>query len=64
MQLGAGEVLLNVAMRFSPDLRSGELADAIERITSRIRRERPEVTHVFIEAQPPRRHSMRVDRGG
>jgi divalent metal cation (Fe/Co/Zn/Cd) transporter len=64
MQLGAGEVLLNVAMRFSPNLRSGELADAIERITSRIRRERPEVTHVFIEAQPPRRPSMRVDRGG
>jgi cation diffusion facilitator family transporter len=67
MQLGAGEVLLNVAMRFSPDLRSGELADAIERITSRIRRERPEVTHVFIEAQPPGRQDRHVEgahRGG
>jgi divalent metal cation (Fe/Co/Zn/Cd) transporter len=52
MQLGAGEVLLNVGVRFKPGLGSEELSAAVERMTTRIRSEQPEVTRVFIAEQP------------
>jgi cation diffusion facilitator family transporter len=51
MQLGPDEVLLAVALRFSPALRVRELELAIDRLEEKIRQEEPEIKRIFIEAE-------------
>jgi cation diffusion facilitator family transporter len=55
MQLGPNAVLLAVAIEFAPELSGEEVAQTIERLEEKVRRERPEVEHMYIEAQSFRR---------
>jgi cation diffusion facilitator family transporter len=51
MHLGPAELLLNLDVEFNPDLDFPEIAQAIERLESNIRKEHPEVKRIFIEAR-------------
>ncbi|HEX8711644.1 MAG TPA: cation diffusion facilitator family transporter [Terracidiphilus sp.] len=57
MQLGPGQVLLNIELRFREGLDRDGIEAAIDRIEAGIRRKSPEVTRIFIEAESlkPRR---------
>jgi len=48
---GPDTVLLNMDIQFRPDLPSGEVEDAVDRIERAIRRDHPEVKTIFIEAE-------------
>ncbi len=51
MHLGPAELLLNIDVQFRRNLTYPELAHAIERLEAAIRRRRPMVTSIFIEAR-------------
>ncbi len=51
MQLGPHEVLLNLEIQFCKHLSSEELALAVERLEGKIKRQHPDVKHIFIEAK-------------
>ena len=48
---GPETVLLNMDIQFRPDLPSGEVEDAVDRIERAIRRDHPEIKTIFIEAE-------------
>lgn len=50
MQMGPGEVLVNIQLGFAGSLEGGEVVEAVGRIEQRIRREFPAVNQIFIEA--------------
>jgi divalent metal cation (Fe/Co/Zn/Cd) transporter len=54
MQLGPDEILVNLGVKFREGIGARELAGSIDRIERAIRREHPQVTRVFIEAEPLR----------
>ena len=51
MHLGPKEVLLNLDLRFRPDLRADEIPAVIDRLERAIHEVHPEVTQIFIEAK-------------
>jgi cation diffusion facilitator family transporter len=51
MQLGPDEVLVNLGVQFRGGLGAEEIARTIDRLEEAIRREHPQVTRVFIEAE-------------
>ena len=51
MQLGPDQVLLAVALRFSPHLQVRELELTIDRLEQKIRQEEPAIKRIFIEAE-------------
>jgi cation diffusion facilitator family transporter len=51
MHFGPHDVLLTLDVRFQKDLRSGEIASAINRLEARIRDRHAEIRHIFIEAK-------------
>ena len=55
MQLGPNQVLLNVDIRFRPDLDVRQLESAIDRIESGIRQQEPSIERIYIEADSLRR---------
>jgi cation diffusion facilitator family transporter len=57
MQLAPNEVLLILTTRFRPGLAVTELGQALERIENRIRRELPDVRHIFIDIEGLAAHS-------
>jgi divalent metal cation (Fe/Co/Zn/Cd) transporter len=50
MQLGPDEVLLNLDVRFHPNLSASEQIAAVDRLEHDIRRAFPQVKRIFIEA--------------
>lgn len=56
MQLGPESVLVGLDVAFQPDSTAREIAQAIERLEDGIKRERPEVRFLYIEAQSLRRN--------
>jgi cation diffusion facilitator family transporter len=48
---GPETVLLNMDIQFRPDLPSGEVEDAVDRIERAIRQDHPEIKTIFIEAE-------------
>jgi cation diffusion facilitator family transporter len=51
MHLGPDDVLVTLEIEFQPNLTAAEVAAAIERLDRAIRSARPEVKHLYIEAQ-------------
>jgi divalent metal cation (Fe/Co/Zn/Cd) transporter len=51
MHLGPHEVLLNLDVRFRPDLSAEEVMMAVDRLERAIRQQHPEVKRIFIEAE-------------
>lgn len=51
MHFGPHDVLLTLDVRFQKDLKSGEIAAAINRLEAKIRDRHPEIKHIFIEAK-------------
>ncbi|MEC4816635.1 MAG: cation diffusion facilitator family transporter [Scytonema sp. PMC 1069.18] len=51
MHLSPQEVLLNLDIQFCKQLSTEELASAVDRIEEKIRRQHPEIKHIFIEAK-------------
>ncbi len=51
MQLGPGQVLLNIELRFRHGLDRDGIEAAIDRVETEIRRKAPEVTRIYIEAE-------------
>lgn len=51
MHLGPDEVLLNIDIEFQPHLSAEEIALAIDRLESTIRKAHPQVSRIFIEAE-------------
>ena len=51
MHFGPHDVLLTLDVRFQKELRSGEIASAINRLEAKIRDRHPEIKHIFIEAK-------------
>jgi cation diffusion facilitator family transporter len=51
MHLGPRDVLLTLDIRFQKDLKSGEIASAVNRLEAKIRDRHPEIRHIFIEAK-------------
>ena len=49
MQLGAEQVLLNASLSFRDDIEGPQLAAAIDRLTTNIRRAHPDVRPIFIQ---------------
>ncbi len=52
MQLGPNDLLVNLGVQFQPDLDAVEIIRAIDELERAIRREHPQVTRVFVEAEP------------
>jgi cation diffusion facilitator family transporter len=51
MHLGPGQVLLNLDIEFHPDLSASEITAAVDRLEAGIRKERPSIKRIFIEAE-------------
>ena len=51
MHFGPNDVLLTLDVRFQKDLKSGDIASAINRLEAKIRDRHPEIRHIFIEAK-------------
>jgi cation diffusion facilitator family transporter len=51
MHFGPDQVLLNLDVEFRPDLSAAEITAAVDRLEAGIRRERPRIKRIFIEAQ-------------
>lgn len=51
MHFGPNDVLLALEVRFKRHLRTGQIADAINRLEEKIRSKHPELKHIFIEAK-------------
>jgi len=51
MHFGPHDVLLTLDIRFRKELRSGEIAAAVNRLEANIRHRHPEIKHIFIEAK-------------
>ena len=50
MQLGPGAVLVAADLRFAPRLSADAVAAAVRRLEAQLRRVRPEIRQVFVEA--------------
>ncbi len=55
MHLAPRQILLNLDLEFKPRISSDEVAAAVDRVEASVRREYPEVTNIFIEAEALRR---------
>lgn len=65
LHLGPNQVLLAVELQFRDQLSADQVADAIDRVESAIRKRHPQVSHIFLEAESitaPRR-SPKNDAG-
>ena len=51
LHFGPQEILLNLEIEFKGDLETGELASAVERLETSIRKQHAEVKNIFIEAK-------------
>ncbi|MFP4347373.1 MAG: cation diffusion facilitator family transporter [Desulfococcaceae bacterium] len=51
MHFGPNEVLLNLNVQFKKQLSSSEIAAAVDRLESSIRKKHPEIKRIFIEAE-------------
>jgi cation diffusion facilitator family transporter len=51
MHFGPDQVLLNLDIEFRPNLSASEVAAAVDRLEASIRRERPSIKRIFIEAE-------------
>lgn len=51
MHFGPGQVLLNLDIEFRPDLSASEITAAVDRLEAGIRKERPSIKRIFIEAE-------------
>lgn len=51
LHFGPQEILLNLEIEFNEDLETGELAIAVERLETSIRKQHAEVKNIFIEAK-------------
>ena len=63
MYFGPDTVLLNMDIQFRPDLKSGEVEDAVERIERAIRSRHPVIKTIFIEAESFAGRNRRVEAG-
>lgn len=52
MHLGPEEILVNLGVQFRAGLAAAEVVGAIDRLERAIRQEHPQVTRVFVEAEP------------
>jgi divalent metal cation (Fe/Co/Zn/Cd) transporter len=63
MHFGPDQVLLNLDIEFRPNLSASEVTAAVDRLEANVRRERPSIKRIFIEAEslkgsePPARAS-------
>jgi len=64
MHFGPHDVLLTLDVRFQRDLRSGEIASAINRLEAKIRDRHPEIKHIFIEAKSLSKSADEVESEG
>ena len=64
MHLGPNEVLLNLNLRFRPDMRAGEIPAVVDRLEQAIRAAHPEMTQIFIEAKALRGSASGDERRG
>jgi cation diffusion facilitator family transporter len=53
MQLGPGEVLVNMGVELRSELKEPQVVSALERISGTVRRAHPEVRYIFIQPQGP-----------
>jgi cation diffusion facilitator family transporter len=51
MHFGPDQVLLNLDIEFRPNLSASEVTAAVDRLEANIRKERPEIKRIFIEAE-------------
>jgi cation diffusion facilitator family transporter len=51
MHFGPEQVLLNLDIEFRPDLSASEITAAVDRLEAGIRKERPSIKRIFIEAE-------------
>lgn len=51
MHFGPDQVLLNLDIEFRPDLSASEITAAVDRLEAGIRKERPSIKRIFIEAE-------------
>jgi divalent metal cation (Fe/Co/Zn/Cd) transporter len=51
MHFGPEQVLLNLDIEFRPDLSASQITAAVDRLEAGIRRERPSIKRIFIEAE-------------
>jgi cation diffusion facilitator family transporter len=51
MHFGPDQVLLNLDIEFRPDLSAAEITAAVDRLEAGIRKERPSIKRIFIEAE-------------
>jgi cation diffusion facilitator family transporter len=51
MHFGPNDVLLTLDVRFQKELKSGDIASAVNRLEAKIRDRHPEIRHIFIEAK-------------
>ncbi|MDC0683814.1 hypothetical protein POL72_39180 [Sorangium sp. wiwo2] len=51
MHFGPHDVLVVLCIEFDPALTASEVAEAIDRIEARIRSQRPDVKHIYVEAR-------------
>jgi divalent metal cation (Fe/Co/Zn/Cd) transporter len=51
MHFGPDQVLLNLDIEFRSNLSASEITAAVDRLEANIRKERPEIKRIFIEAE-------------
>jgi divalent metal cation (Fe/Co/Zn/Cd) transporter len=51
MHLGPKEILLNMDLRFVPELDSEQVVKAVDRVERKIREQHPQITRIFLEAE-------------
>ena len=55
MYFGPHDILVAIDVEFQPELTTGEIADAVDRLETRIRHIDPAIKHIYIEAESLRR---------
>jgi divalent metal cation (Fe/Co/Zn/Cd) transporter len=51
MHFGPDQVLLNLDIEFRPELSAAEITAAVDRLEAGIRKDRPNIKRIFIEAE-------------
>jgi divalent metal cation (Fe/Co/Zn/Cd) transporter len=58
MHFGPDQVLLNLDIEFRPNLSASEVTEAVDRLETSIRKERPCIKRIFIEAESKGRGTL------
>jgi divalent metal cation (Fe/Co/Zn/Cd) transporter len=64
MYFGPRNVLVAMDVEFRPELPASQVAQAVDRLEARIRRQDPDVRHIYIEAESLRRASGQAGQAG